>query len=754
MPRTAVRRPPGRAVRRRRAPIKVDGTHRSGRMAGRAARHRFPHDAAAVARAGVRIRPKPGSSRRPKASRSPSATRSPRACRAPARRRSATRGAQVDRVNLYVDFDGDGRTGYNFTVTAVRRHHRCDHHQREPVQHRLGRHLASTPSAEDDERLVGGDADPLVHRADAERQGRQAHARHLPRPRDRHHRRTHVRGRRSSFERPRFLVGASTPIEVPEYSQSLLAITPYVVGAVRQRRHASDFDTGADIFWKPNGQFQLTRHAQSRLRPGRERPAGRQLQRDRNLLQRQAPVLHREPGLLRRAVRLAQQRQPADLHAPRRWAGRRRQRRRRRHRGGQGQRQRSARFNYGVFAATEADEVGRDFYALRVTRDFDTQGVGAMVTHVDRPFLDRQATVLRVRPPLESERAAGHPHHRWSAATSQQPGATTRDSGGAGAGRLRHGQRLAPAAVRAAPGRRPAAQRLRLPASATTSTTCATSSRSASPSLPDDSAYASHDWRCAASRRANDHGVHIADALVVRPGQRPARRRQRLLRDRRLHARATTTGSRAATASSTCRPSSTSSTSASARARIDWSLYWHVRYAAEGLDGPDARCARARFQPDLLRQRQPELLRRALRAAQSRTGCCWQRRQPARQLRADHAAAQRRRAVDHQRQAGTAGQAGDDRARRARAPGWRVAPNGTPVADRTIRSTDFSLRNLGFQVRYRYELAPLSNLYIVYVRGGFDSNRSRRTSAPLLGDSFSLRDSEQLLVKLSYRFEL
>src|SRR5262245_66663891 len=26
------------------------------------------------------------------------------------------RGAQADRVNLYIDFDGDGRTGYNSTV--------------------------------------------------------------------------------------------------------------------------------------------------------------------------------------------------------------------------------------------------------------------------------------------------------------------------------------------------------------------------------------------------------------------------------------------------------------------------------------------------------------------------------------------------------------------------------------------------------------------------------------------------------------
>src|SRR5688572_13641896 len=28
-------------------------------------------------------------------------------------------GGAVDRVNLYVDFDGDGRSGYNFTVTLA-----------------------------------------------------------------------------------------------------------------------------------------------------------------------------------------------------------------------------------------------------------------------------------------------------------------------------------------------------------------------------------------------------------------------------------------------------------------------------------------------------------------------------------------------------------------------------------------------------------------------------------------------------------
>ena len=51
---------------------------------------------------------------------------------------------------------------------------------------------------------------------------------------------------------------------------------------------------------------------------------------------------------------------------------------------------------YGVFAADEADEVGRTFSALRLVRDFSKQNLGAMLTQVDRPFLDREATVLGV----------------------------------------------------------------------------------------------------------------------------------------------------------------------------------------------------------------------------------------------------------------------------------------------------------------------------------------------------------------------
>ena len=67
---------------------------------------------------------------------------------------------------------------------------------------------------------------------------------------------------------------------------------------------------------------------------------------------------------------------------------------------------------------------------------------------------------------------------------------------------------------------------------------------------------------------------------------------------------------------------------------------------------------------------------------------------------------------------------------------------------------DFSISNLGFQVRYRWEYKPLSYLYVVYGRGGDLFNEFSQGSRDSLRDSFELRDSEQLVVKFTYRFEL
>src|SRR5690606_17231965 len=85
---------------------------------------------------------------------------------------------------------------------------------------------------------------------------------------------------------------------------------------------------------------------------------------------------------------------------------------------------------------------------------------------------------------------------------------------------------------------------------------------------------------------------------------------------------------------------------------------------------------------------------------------------------------------------------------------WRFDTAGNAIAatDAGDAIDDFSVRNLGFQLRYRYELAPLSYLYVVYARGGYRDSLSTDGVGDALQDSFSLRDDEQLMVKLSYRF--
>ena len=51
---------------------------------------------------------------------------------------------------------------------------------------------------------------------------------------------------------------------------------------------------------------------------------------------------------------------------------------------------------YGVFAADEADAVGRSFGALRLVRDFSKQNLGVLMTKVERPYFDRVAQVTGV----------------------------------------------------------------------------------------------------------------------------------------------------------------------------------------------------------------------------------------------------------------------------------------------------------------------------------------------------------------------
>jgi hypothetical protein len=72
-----------------------------------------------------------------------------------------------------------------------------------------------------------------------------------------------------------------------------------------------------------------------------------------------------------------------------------------------------------------------------------------------------------------------------------------------------------------------------------------------------------------------------------------------------------------------------------------------------------------------------------------------------------------------------------------------VAPESLPP---------FTVNNLGLQVRYRYEIGPLSELFLVYARGGFDLlNDDDRSVGDLFGDMTDVRDADQFMIKVRYR---
>lgn len=78
--------------------------------------------------------------------------------------------------------------------------------------------------------------------------------------------------------------------------------------------------------------------------------------------------------------------------------------------------------------------------------------------------------------------------------------------------------------------------------------------------------------------------------------------------------------------------------------------------------------------------------------------------------------------------------------------GGHLKPSGEQLED-------FSIANLGLQLRYRWQFAPDSDLYAVYSRGGFEEEAGERdTLGRLFERSFDLRDADQFLVKVRYGF--
>jgi hypothetical protein len=651
---------------------------------------------------------------------------------------------QVDRVNVMVDFDGDGRTGYNFTISSTNgvfdavvtnesrfnkdwdgswQHATSQDAEGWSVEVLIPWYTAPMHKASGGKRRIGLYLDRVIG-STGERDAWPA----------------------ASFQRPRFLSDFKH-IEIPAYSQSLLAITPYVSGVYDNVRGRSRFQEGADIFWKPNGQFQLTATLN---------PDFGQVESDDLVINFGATETYfsdKRPfftenqgifdfGLLDDNSQLVYTRRvggPAD--------------------DGHGAGDIDAAVkangsfgttNYGVLVANESGVAGRMFGAARLTHDFGAQSLGMLLTRVDRPWLDRDATVLGIdhhwRPTpdltlwtnLVGSDILQHGTH------TQGAGATfladyTMDDGWRQEWAMMHFD-----------------DRLQINdfgyLERNNFDYLHWEVRKRITDLPADSIYSSHDWQFRIDGLDNDD-QHLRLRRQLRIG-RSSDLRQGGQEDAQINVNTAgwddllTRGHGALFLP----PSFNLDFDRKSPRHGDWAFEAEGGLSSGGLSGnrkigyyvtftptyfiSDAFSVYAgphyERTPDWLVWQHDNLIGSFdERSLQLNAGFDW--------------------SIDSRQELRVKLQAiGLDAQLRG---AYRVGANGRAVAsDEPVG--DFSLQNLGFQIRYRYELAPLSYLYVVYGRGGYQQDPLLRDSPDLLSRSLGLRDDEQLLVKLSYRFDM
>lgn len=650
---------------------------------------------------------------------------------------------QVDRVNLMVDFDGGGRTAYNFTIAStggIADAVITNENQFNDDWDGNWRHAVS-------EDADGWSAEMLIPWYIAPMRKPSGDLRTMKIYLDRV---IGSSGERSawpaaSFERPRF-VSDFTAVQVPQYSQALLALTPYVSGLYDNIRRDSDFDGGVDIFWKPNGQFQATATINPDFGQVESDDLVVSFDATETFISDKRPFFTENQGIFEYTT-------PSDfsqllytrrIGAPADDGN------------GAGDITAAVKLNgslgetkYGVFAADEADEVGRSFRALRLVRDFSSQNLGLMVTQVERPYFDREATVLGID-------HNWRPTPRWNVRTRvfgskiDEAGDSISDTGATvwADYEMDHGWRQQWIAMHFG-------NDLEINDAGYLSRNSTNylhwEVKRRFTDLPADSRYSSKDWRARVSTDHNDHGDALGDqfrlsregrlrngsyeyaqinvngpgfddlltrgnGLVKLPGnftayfeyQRPRKGRWA----HNIEAQVLSGG-------------------LAGNEKIGWSLEYEPTYFIS-----DAFSIYAGFYADdtpdwLLWQRDNLIGGFRGREWHINAGVNWN--------------------IDDKQELRVKLQslAIDAQSRQA----YRVdsVGNAIPSADPI---DDFSLNNLGFQIRYRYEIAPLSYLYVVYGRGGFDQQEFSDGAGHLLRDSFELRDAEQLLVKFSYRFEL
>lgn len=545
----------------------------------------------------------------------------------------------------------------------------------------------------------------------------------------------------ASFMQPRF-VADFAPIEIDQHQKALLAIKPYVVALSDLVADERDFKTGLDLFWKPNGDHQLA----ATINPdfgqvesdelvvnfsafetffSDKRPFFTENQsyfdvalpgQDRLLYTRRVGGSRDDgPGAAEIELALKANGTLGDL-------------------------------GYGVFGASEDGEDGRQFLAARFTHALGPGTLGFLATDVDRPALDRRAGVQAFDYNFRiGERWSGLAQFLRSDIDLQTRSLT--DTGASLRLDFQVDERWRHQWFLTHYGKdldlndfgflaRPSFNRFEWELGYRQD------------NLPDEQPFLSHNWELELSALRNDTGQNLRNAIAL---SRYSRTRDggdlyaeieydasgiddRILRGNGLlnvpgYANFFIEGNRAR------------------QGNLSWS--W---YAYANNEGFDARNYGFSIGPTLYHG---DDLNWQLRLAPERQDG-WLLWRGGRRIASfdSHWLVLTSNlnwfpAPRHELRMKLEAIAVSAETKRA----WFVQPDGSRRVD-PAGDPDFTLRNLGFQIRYRYELAPLSDLFVVYSRGGFALDRGEALD---LGEAFDtaldLRDADQFLVKLAYRFD-
>jgi hypothetical protein len=646
-----------------------------------------------------------------------------------------------DRVNVFVDFNADGETGYNFTIAlsgSTQDATLTNENNFSPDWDGDWKHrVAETEDGWSAEFLLPWTIAPMRDSAAARRTIAIMFDRVLGSTNER------SGYPAASFRRPRF-VSDFAKVEIDQYQASVFHVFPYVTASRDFVGSSGEFKAGADLYWKPSGDLQFT----AALNPDFGQVEADELVVNFDAIetffsdrrpfftenQSLFDVRSADGGQLIYTRRIGGPRDDdsglaADIDVALKLNG-----------SGLG-------FNYGVLAAQEtdyADDLGSLFLAQRLLRPGDQFSVGYLGTYVDRPYLDRAAQVHAID-------VSWRPDARWTvsgqaiASQIDQPGA---DRNGSGAwARIDYGP---DAATRQQLELTHFDRRLdfndigfqRRPSLNEARWLWEKQQQVDDP----DSSLRGRLLRVRASTRFNDGGDRLLSTstldytLQFKSGGE-------LLLDTYLQSSGF--DDLISRGNGLVRlPARQQYYSYLQLPRVGlWQFDTSARLYDEqqGGRGLEGAAKLSYFASDTLTASV------SVSGVDSHGWLIWerddlfglyQRRQVSSAFNLDwFPAPQQELRVKLQWLAITAQ---NPRAARIGAGGrLAAAPDAL---------SDFSVNNFGIQIRYRWEFAPQSDLYVVYGRGGFVEEQGERDLGDLLDAAYSLRDADQLLVKLRRRF--